>query len=262
MLFVHEQNLKNKIDTNYHRNGELLREFYINEYLPVKKKLLEIDFSKGINSFNDGSLIMNNYLKKLTEFGDEHNIDAHSKFRSSFLEEISTYLFKDNDFIKNGKLGIYNKGIYAGMKIDSNMSIRVLKKDVDFCIGKKCEVKINNLSVGEIIIPIVAVEVKTYLDGTMFGEVQHSSKQIKNATPNAKTYVLMETNDVGVDKIVAARYDNVINEMFVLRFQKKYPIVSDVLYDYYEEISDAIKNIDVNDEVKVPGRLINIEKNS
>ena len=38
--------------------------------------------------------------------------------------------------------------------------------------------------------------------------------------------------------------------MFVLRSHKNYPIVSDVLYDYYEEISEAMKNIDVNDEVK------------
>ncbi len=262
MLLVHEQNMKTKIEGNYHGKGEILKEFYNTEYLPVKKRLMEIDFSKGIDSFKDGSVIINDYLKKLTEFGNQHSVDAHSKFRSSFLEEISAYLFKDNEYIKSGKLGIFNKGIYAGMKIDSNMSIRVLKKDVDFCIGKKCEVKINDRSVGEIIIPIVAVEVKTYLDGTMFGEVQHSSKQIKNSTPNAKTYVLMETNDVGADKIIAARYDNVLNEMFVLRFQKQYPIVPEVLYDYYEEISDAIKNIDTNDQVKVPGRLINIEKNS
>lgn len=262
MLFVHEQNVKGKIGSNYHGKGEILNQFYHEEYLPVKNALSEIDFSLGRDSFIKGTRIINNYLKKLTEFGDKHHINAHSKFRSSFLEEISTYLFKDNEYIKSEKLGIYNKGIYAGMKIDSNMNIRVLKKDVDFCIGKKCNVKINNTDKGDIIIPIVAVEVKTYLDGTMFGEVQHSSKQIKNSTPNAKTYVLMETNDVGVDKIVAARYDNVINEMFVLRFATKYPIVDEVLEDYYNEISDAIKNIDEDDEVKVPGRLINTEKNS
>ncbi len=262
MLFVHEQNIKGKIESNYHDKGELLNQFYHEEYLPVKKALLEINFSLGRASFIKGTLIINNYLKKLSEFGNKYSINAHSKFRSSFLEEISTYLFKDNEYIKSERLGIFNKGIYAGMKIDSNMNIRVLKKDVDFCIGKKCNVKINNSAKGEIIIPIVAVEVKTYLDGTMLGEVQHSSKQIKNSTPNAKTYVLMETNDVGVDKIVAARYDNVINEMFVLRLDKKHPIADKVLEDYYNEISDAIKNIDEDDEVKVPGRLINTEKNS
>lgn len=262
MLFVHEQNVKTKIESNYHGIGELLKEFYNVEYLPVKKQLLDIDFSKGIESFKKGSIIINDYLKKLSEFSSKNDVDAHSKFRSSFLEEISAYLFKDNEYLKSEVLGIYNKGIYTGMKIDSSMNVQVLKKDVDFCIGKKCEVKINDRSVGEIIIPIVAVEVKTYLDGTMFGEVQHSSKQIKNATPNAKTYILMETNKVGVDKIIATRYDNNINEMFVLRFQKKYPIVAEVLYDYYGEISEAINNLYNEDEVKVPGRLINIEKNS
>ena len=72
----------------------------------------------------------------------------------------------------------------------------------------------------------------------------------------------METNDVGIDKIIAARYDNVINEMFVLRYDKKADIVPDVLEDYYKEITSSIESIDAKDTVTVPGRLINIEKNS
>lgn len=262
MMFVHEQNIKTKINDNYHNKGEIINVFYQEEYTKVKEKLLEIDFSKGTNSFVIATEIINEYLKKIDAFSDKYKINAHSKFRSSFLEEISSYLFKDNEYIKNENLGIFNKGIYTGMKIDSNMNIRIIKKDVDFCIGKKCKIKVNDVYIGEIIIPVIAVEVKTYLDGTMFGEVQHSSKQIKNSTPNAKTYVLMETNDVGIDKIIAARYDNVINEMFVLRYDKKANIVPEVLEDYYEEITSAIESIDAEDTVNVPGRLINIEKNS
>ncbi len=36
------------------------------------------------------------------------------------------------------------------------------------------------------IIPIVCVEVKTYLDATMFGEVQYSSRQIKKCISKCK----------------------------------------------------------------------------
>src|SRR5699024_622611 len=116
---------------------------------------------------------INDYYAKLNAFTKEHNITSQSKFRSTFLEELSTYLFQDNEYIKNGRLGIYNKGIYAGIKIGNDLKVNIMKKDVDFCIGKKVTITIENQNF-EIILPIIAVEVKTYLDATMFGEVQFS----------------------------------------------------------------------------------------
>ena len=145
------------------------------------------------------------------------------------------------------------------MKIGNDLKINIMKKDVDFCIGKKVKMTIENQEF-EIILPIVAVEVKTYLDATMFGEVQYSSKLIKNATPNAKTYVLMETNQVGSDKIISARYDNVLNEMFVLRLDEQSLIEYSVLEDYYNEIVSDIADIAVERDVITPGRLINVEE--
>ena len=145
------------------------------------------------------------------------------------------------------------------MKIGNDLKINIMKKDVDFCIGKKIKMTIENQEF-EIILPIVAVEVKTYLDATMFGEVQYSSKLIKNATPNAKTYVLMETNQVGSDKIISARYDNVLNEMFVLRLDEQSLIEYSVLEDYYNEIVSDIADIAVERDVITPGRLINVEE--
>lgn len=207
MLYIHENNLKNKIDINYNGKGEKIRQFYEDVYLNTKMKLLNFDFSNSDeNVFKEATELINNYYKKLDSFIKKNNITSQSKFRSSFLEELSTYLFQDNEYIKSGKLGIYNKGIFAGIKIGNDLKVNIIKKDVDFCIGKKVVIKIENTKF-EIILPIVAVEVKTYLDATMFGEVQFSSKLLKSATPNVKTYVLMETNQVGNDKIISARYD-------------------------------------------------------
>lgn len=207
MLYIHENNLKNKIDINYNGKGEKIRQFYEDVYLNTKMKLLNFDFSNSDeNIFKEATELINNYYKKLDSFIKKNNITSQSKFRSSFLEELSTYLFQDNEYIKSGKLGIYNKGIFAGIKIGNDLKVNIIKKDVDFCIGKKVVIKIENTKF-EIILPIVAVEVKTYLDATMFGEVQFSSKLLKSATPNVKTYVLMETNQVGNDKIISARYD-------------------------------------------------------
>lgn len=260
VLLIHESNFKNKINSNYKGLGEIIEDFYLNEYLKTKMELLDIDFSKAdTETFKRATNIINEYYKKLDKFTSDNGITSQSKFRSTFLEELSSYLFDDNEYIKNGTLGIYNKGIYAGMKIGNDLKINIMKKDVDFCIGKKVKMTIENQEF-EIILPIVAVEVKTYLDATMFGEVQYSSKLIKNATPNAKTYVLMETNQVGSDKIISARYDNVLNEMFVLRLDEQSLIEYSVLEDYYNEIVSDIADIAVERDVITPGRLINVEE--
>lgn len=260
MLYVHEDNIKTKINKNYKGLKEKLEDFYDNVYLETKLKLLDIDFSSNDEeSFKLATEIINEYYDKLTAFAAKYNVRSESKFASSFLEEISTYLFQDNELIQNGKLGLYNKGVYAGLKIGSDLQVNIVKKDVDFCIGKKTNITIDNNNY-DIILPIVAVEVKTYLDGTMFGEVQFSSKLLKSATPKVKTYVLMGYNDVGKDKIISARYDKVLDEMFVLRMNEQELIEYTVLQDYYNQICSDIENIAIERGINTPGRLIDIEE--
>lgn len=131
-----------------------------------------------------------------------------------------------------------------------------------FALEKKVELKIDETQRLSIIIPIVCVEVKTYLDATMFGEVQYSSRQIKNASPNVKTYVLMEYNDVSKEKIIAARYDNNLNEMFVLRDGSRRnliintPLDPEALLEYYKEISTTIEHAEMEDKINNTGKLL------
>ena len=131
-----------------------------------------------------------------------------------------------------------------------------------FALEKKVELKIDETQRLSIIIPIVCVEVKTYLDATMFGEVQYSSRQIKNASPNVKTYVLMEYNDVSKEKIIAARYDNNLNEMFVLRDGSRRnliintPLDPEALLEYYKEISTTIEHAEIEDNINNTGKLL------
>ena len=149
------------------------------------------------------------------------------------------------------------------MKIKNQMQIDTLTKDVDFCVGKEAELKVDETQTLTIIVPIVCVEVKKYLDAYMFGEAQHSSMKIKNASPNVKTYVLMEFNSVAKEKIFAARYDNILNEMFRLRRgSRKTPIIDsplnpEALLEYYEEISIAIENAEIDeDNINDIGKLL------
>ena len=196
------------------------------------------------------------YYNELINFSNFNNISSQSKFTSTFLEEISVYLFKNIPDISSNTLGVFNKGIYAGLKINNNKNIEIIKKDVDFCIGKKVNITIDNQSSKTLIIPIVAVEVKTYLDATMFGEVKSSSRAIKNASPNSKTYLLVGYKDLANEHIISARQDSALNEIFVLRYNKNAPIDSDTLYEYWKEINNSIKELSNENSFVVPGRLL------
>ena len=264
MLYIHESNLKSKIDQDYKNIGEEIRKFYEEKYKIFRHKLESLDYaSKDHDVFKEAAKLIDEYLMEVEKFQIKYEITSQSKFRSTFIEEISAYLFKDLPLIKNETFGIYNKNIYAGMKINNLMQIDTISKDVDFCVGKKIELKVDEIPISpKIIIPIICVEVKTYLDATMFGEVQFSSKQIKNASPNVKTYVLMEYNTVSDEKIIAARYDNNLNEMFALRSGSRKesissaPLDPEALLEYYKEISDTIENSKIKDNINKTGKIL------
>ncbi|MDO5555689.1 MAG: Bpu10I family restriction endonuclease [Clostridia bacterium] len=267
MIYIHESNLLNKIRNNYNYKSEKIKSFYNEIYLEYRKKLQNLDYSsEDIEVFKKAAMLIDEYLIEIENFSSIINITSQSKFRSTFIEEISSYLFAKLPLIENDTFGIFNKNIFAGMKINNQMRIDIIPKDVDFCIGKKVFLKLDTAQELNIIIPIVCIEVKTYLDATMFGEVQYSSKQIKNASPNVKTYVLMEYNDVSKEKIISARYDNNLNEMFVLRGGSRKdniletPMDAKTLLKYYCEIRNVVDNTDLEDEIIVPGKLLNPEE--
>lgn len=263
MIYIHESNLINKINSNYNNAGKDIKIFYDTIYRKYKSKLISLDYSsKNLKVFEEAANLIDLYLKEIDEFSTKHSITSQSKFRSTFIEEISVYLFKELSLIKDKTFGIFNKNIFAGLKINNHMHLDVITKDVDFCIGKKINITIDESQNLELIIPIACVEVKTYLDATMFGEVQYSSKQIKNASPNSKTYVLMEYNDVSKEKLLSARYDNIMNELFVLRSGTRKdtelsPLSANVLLQYYIEISNVVHNTSLEEVIKTPGRIIN-----
>lgn len=257
MLYIHENNLLNKINTNYKGHGRNIRDFYEKEYLPTKKKLLGIVFSESDkNAFITATKIINEYYTKIEAFSAKYSITSQSKFASTFLEEISTYLFKDIPEIASGEFGVYNKKIYAGLKINTDKRIGLITKDVDFCIGKKVNISIDGQPSTELILPIVAVEVKTYLDATMFGEIKSSSKAIRSASPNSKTYVLMGYKCIADEHIIAARQDSVLTEMFSLRKNEHSLIEASVLYEYWNEINNVLQEVSTPDIVNSVGRLL------
>ena len=262
MLYIHESNILNKIETNYLnknkvRIGNIIKNYYENVYLKMRKEIETLIFDdEHLDSFDKATNIFNTYYSTCIKFRDDNGIKSQSKFDSTFLEEISTYLFKDLPEIKNGNLGIFNKKIYAGLKINNDKKIEVIPKDCDFCIGKKVKISIDGQSPVDLIIPVVAVEVKTYLDATMFGEVKSSSRSIRSASPNSKTYVLMGYKCIADEHLIAARQDSVLTEIFILRKNENSPIDRDTIYSYWKEISETVKNISGDEKIEAPGRVL------
>lgn len=257
MLFVHENNIDKKIIDNYKGKGMALSHFKNTYYLPFKESMLSLDFmSEDIDVFREASNLFNLYYKELHKMANINNITSQSKLESTLLEELSVYLFARIPEVVSGKLNFYNKAIFAGLKINQDLSLDIIKKDVDFCIGRKIVMSIEEQQPVTLTIPVVAVEVKTYLDATMFGEVKSSSKTLKSATPNSKAYVLMGYKALADEHIVAARQDSTLDEMFVLREGEGKPIDPIALYIYWREITSAIANITRQNSLNVPGRLL------
>ncbi len=257
LLFVHENNIRNKISENYHGKRAELQQFYNNTYLPMRESLLNITFSPdNEDAFNRAAEIINHYFNDLWRASELYNINAQSKFESTYYEEISCYLFHNLPQIENETYSIFNKGIYAGLKIDTNNHISIIKKDVDFCIGRKTTVEFDNERPISLILPIITVEVKTYLDATMFGEVKSSSKAIRSASPFSRAYILMGYKDLADEHIIAARQDSTLTEIFALRRDKEAEINASVLQEYYKEIKNAIETATETTPVQTPGRLL------
>lgn len=257
MIYVHENNFDTKIASNYHGKAAELRQFKEEYYEPFREKMFGIDFANPlISDFKEATEIFNEYHAYLSRFIKRNGITSQSKLESTLLEELSVYLFKDIPEIKAERLDFFNKGIYAGLKINPDLSLDIVRKDVDFCIGKKVSVTIENQRPITITLPIVSVEVKTYLDATMFGEVKSSSKTLKSATPNSKAYVLMGYKCLADEHVIAARQDSTLDEMFVLRAREGAPVDPYALYMYWMEIVNAIRNITSSTTLQVPGRLL------
>ena len=72
----------------------------------------------------------------------------------------------------------------------------------------------------------------------------------------------MEYNEVSKEKIIAARYDNNLNEMFALRNGSRNdliintPLDPEALLEYYEEISTTIEHAEVEDIINNTGKLL------
>jgi hypothetical protein len=259
-MFSHLNNLKNKINSNYKSQGQFFEDFYKNHYEPwhqsnlAIKSISRIDISKKVR-------LLEKYYKAVDDInncnrprGKQKNwITFQSKFRPSVLEEFCYYLFKDIPEIKKLKLEFRKKKIHAGFEINSKGEIISREKDVDCCVVKAAQGVIEKKKI-VLLIPIIAIECKTYLDGTMWNEVQYSAIILKRVNSSAKVYVLTEDNQVKLSKITK---ESPIDDVFVIRAKDSSKIDTSVIIGFFSQIRKDLQRLINPSVIKIPGRLIN-----
>lgn len=259
-MFSHKQNLEGKINSDYKSQKKFFKNFYNNHYLPWHRSNLSIksiakaDISKKV-------LLLNKYYGKVNKANDQNRpsgqaknwITFQSKFRPTVLEEFCYYLLKDVPEIKKLKLEFRKKKIHAGFEINSKGEIKPKEKDVDCCIVRAEQGKIGKKKI-DLLIPVIAIECKTYLDGTMWNETQYSAILLKRVNSAARVYVLTEGNQVKMTKITK---ESPIDDIFVIRSKKSSEIDVNTVMEFIRQIRKDLKFLINPNIIKIPGRLIN-----
>ncbi len=208
------------------------------------------------------------------EKGRKYGFTFQSKLHATVIEEFLYYLFKDTPIFKNKRIILGPAKAYADMSF-SPRSIKYWEKDPgvdikvknqDFAIGKEifCIFSSNRKMINKvkktILVPIVAIECKTYLDKTMLDGASYAAERLKRGNPYALYLVLTETN--ALDVTVNPKHTQ-IDEIFVLRRQKAAerrlkPIDKDVVWEFFNFVKNHLAKEWWNPEKATErGRLIN-----
>lgn len=204
---------------------------------------------------------------------------SQGKLRPTILEEFIFLLFKDYLEYMKGKPNVVARAYGMGaakaytnlyfspsdfVNFSKDPSIKINVKDQDFAIFR-----IVNFNVGEdkdksmsyeAKVPIIAVEVKTYLDKTMLEGAIATAEKLKMGNPYASFIVVSEAYEVSTD--VDPSYSQ-IDQIYVLRKCRKrteraQSIQSDVVLDLFHEAKYHIENIwsDVKAKLQTSGKII------
>ncbi len=259
-MLTHRDNITGKISKNYKSQKSFFENFYRKYYLPWNRSNSAI---RGIskNNISQRVSLVEKYYKKIDRANNQDRprgkskywIKSQSKFRSTVIEEFCYYLLKDIYQIKALDLEFKKGGVHSGFEVDFKGKIKPKKKNVDCCIVKAEKGNIGNKKF-KLLIPIIAIECKTYLDGTMWNETQYSAILLKRVNSSATVYVLTERNEVELNKITK---ESPVNDIFVIRKDESSRINKDVVMDFVLQIQKDLKTIATEETSKVPGRLIN-----
>jgi hypothetical protein len=264
-FLYHESNIDGKCrDLRSNRYRGIFREcieYKREKYLPYKEGQLRIS---GIsqNDIEEKITLLKQYYISVNEFQQTHHITSQSKFRPSILEEFCGFLFKDIPKVRSLNLGFFNKDVFAGLGINSQGKAIIRTKNIDFCIGKHFGVTFESQS-EKLIIPVIAIECKTYTDKTMLNEAQFTAQKLKQGSPSTKVYILSEGNQVANDEI-PLKGQTPLDQIFILRpflgrdgTKKIYgEINSEVVHNFFTQIVNDLDTIIAEKQIPDIGAIM------
>lgn len=277
--YVHENDLldeinkageKYKQNSGKHKKGDMknrkkyriYKKFYDDYYVPMRNKIEKMTFDESdIESFSDCADVLNQYWDELKQFMKKNKISNKAKLHTDFLEEFSCYFFNGIDRLDD--FDIFISDVFAGLKILPSHEIKQITKDVDFCIGNELVVSTESDEEMSLRIPAVSVEVKTYVDATMLGEIMNSARKIKGANPGSKVILLTWINSFADEHALEAAYDSSIDEIVVLSERKRksgeeavIEFTKEGLRDYYCVMRQSLDEVMHEEEIPSMGRLL------
>lgn len=244
----HSRNFEMKISSNYKQRGREFEQFKQRYYDPYFRKQSAITETSE-KAIKERVKLLDDYYRRVDEFNVGEWITAQSKFRPTVLEEFCGFLFKDSKEIEKLGLGLFSSEVYAGIKIDENGNVKTQSKYVDFCIGKEVNATFEQNET-KFIIPVIAIECKTYLDNTMFSEAQFTAQKLKQGAPNVRIYVVAETNEVKKEQIPS---QSPVNQVYILREERGKPIDASIFFKLYSEVTAVLKGLAEVKTVEFPG---------
>lgn len=211
-----------------------------------------------------------------TEFDFPALFTSQGKLRPTILEEFFFFLFKDfvaelkkkygdkQDVIQIGAAKAYANLYFSPADFKSfieNPSVRLHVKDQDFAIARNLKLTFDGGNAIDTKIPILAVEVKTYIDKTMLEGVIATAEKLKLTNPHAMVIVCAETYNV--DLSLDPSYSQ-IDQIYVLRKCRTPkngpvpPIHADVVCCMFDEVRRHLEApwADVKTKLENDGKII------
>jgi len=276
--FIHGNDIGRKLkDEKVKENINLLREIKEkydewkgrNESITGTSKKDIFDRVKFLNEYKD--FIDQSHFKK--EKGNRYGFTSQSKLHSTVIEEFLYYLFEGMPILSGKQLTLGPGKAYVDMSFapknidewENNPGVDIKVKDQDFAIGKEIfcifssDKEMHDTIRKNILVPIIAIECKTYLDKTMLDGASYAAERLKRGNPYSVYVVVTETN--ALDMSVNPKHTQ-IDEIFVLRRQKHKrkplnPIDARLVWDLFNLVKDHLEKEWWNPEKSTErGRLI------
>ena len=180
------------------------------------------------------------------------------KLDNSILEEFLERLFARFDWIENLENG--SRKSLLSMSFDAT-GVSIKTKDHDHVLGRMLHDYVSSSALefprAEVVVPLVATEIKKNFDKTMFEAAAATSIQMKTGCPQSKYYVLAEYLDMAdaecsrahtrIDGVFLLRHGRRLphgkrqNLADLIQYRRDHPICTELMQAYVEGVRAAIQ---------------------